>query len=308
MSFPPDLRNFCIYLTQLYGHYSTISEDLKAGIFLEMFFGDSAVNVESIKELARNFGINVDALDTMPGNLRGYHEVYENSKHIYYKQGDAASGIENTILHEIREMMEPYFEEISQFCIPLDEYQRHIAANQFASAVLLPGSEFLKNAHVTGLDIVKLAKDYSKSYAQVLLRLGEVIGCRRFFYGALYERDRQTMKWLVKYRTLYPTLFPDVDYRQLGSFFPKKGMEVTSGSPADMAIKTRKPYVVRILTLMDFRPEKGQISEGLVALARPLNASLVSLVVVSYRDRNLFEPQINKINPVILLEPRIIDL
>ena len=65
-----------------------------------------------IKPTATSCGIKLSGLEKMPENLRGYHEVYGDNKSIYFRKGDALSGIQNTILHEIREMMETLFAEV----------------------------------------------------------------------------------------------------------------------------------------------------------------------------------------------------
>ncbi len=42
----------------------------------------------------------------MPENMRGYNQVVNGKNNIIIKDGDTASGVQNTILHEIREIME----------------------------------------------------------------------------------------------------------------------------------------------------------------------------------------------------------
>jgi len=129
----------------------------------------------------------------MPRNMRGYHEiitdgkVVDGRKIIYYREDDTASGIENTILHETREIMEHIFPEVCPGYCPLRTLATHLAANRFATAVLLPRKSFESKMYETGLDVVALADFYQKSCSQVLLRMGEVLQGRLFFYGALYE-------------------------------------------------------------------------------------------------------------------------
>jgi hypothetical protein len=171
---------------------------------------------------------------------------------------------------------------------------------------VLPYETFTNKVYETGLDIIELATYYAKSCSQVLLRIGEVLNGKYFFYGALYERDSEQDTWLLNYRTLCPSLFGEPNIGELGAFFPTKGTTITPDSLVHMAIKERKPYLVRIITLLDGPPQKGKTREGLVALARPLLTSgiptRVALVVVLGRNRDLLEPQIKRITPRIIQE------
>lgn len=304
MPFTNDLQGFCFYLVSKYGDPGALSEERKADEFRKMYVMEEPVKMKDIRAVALCCNINVDALDSMPSTLRGYHEVYGESRNIYYKQGDAVSGIENTILHEIREMMEPHFAEICSSYESLDDGARHIAANRFASAVLLPHESFSDKMYETGLDVFELAGYYEKSCSQVILRMGEVLNGQYFFYGALYEPNPGHDLWLLNYCTLSPSLFPEPNFSELGKFFPTKGTTVTPGSLVDMAITGRKPYLARILTLLDGLPEPGKTREGLIALASPQLISgvptRVALVVVLGRDKALLEPQVRRIKPEIV--------
>ena len=304
MPFRNDLHGFCYYLMCKHGNPSALTEEQKADEFRKMYVMKSPVKMKDIRAVAVCCNINVDALDSMPSNLRGYHDVYNENRTIYYKQGDAVSGIQNTILHEIREMMELHFVEVCTAYEPLADSALHIAANRFASAVLLPRESFTNKVYETGLDVFELSNYYSKSCSQVLLRMGEVLNGKHFFYGALYERDSERDAWSLNYCTLSPSQFPEPNFGELGAFFPTKGSAVTPGSLVDMAISGRKAYLVRILTLLDGMPKGGKTREGLVALARPLLTSdvptRVALMVVLGRNRNLLDPQVNRIIPEIV--------
>jgi hypothetical protein len=304
MPFTNDLQGFCYYLVHKYGNPGALSEEQKADEFRKMYVMGSPVKMKDIRAVAVCCNIKVDTLEGMPPNLRGYHDVYDENSTIYYKQGDAVSGIENTILHEIREMMEPHFMEVCPSYEPLDNGTRHIAANKFASAVLLPRESFTNKVCETGLDVIELAGYYAKSYSQVLLRIGEVLNGKCFFYGALCEREPERNIWLLNYCTLSPSLFPEPDISELGAFFPTKGATVTPGSLVDMAIRERKPCLARVITLLDGPPRKGKTREGLVAMVRPLLTSgvptRVVLLVVLGRNKNLLEPQIKRIAPEIV--------
>ena len=304
MPFTNDLHGFCYYLMCKHGNPGALTEEQKADEFRKMYVMESPVTMRDIRAVAACCNINVDTLDSMPSNLRGYHDVYDGNKTIYYKQGDAVSGIENTILHEIREMMEPHFAEICPSYESLDNGALHIAANRFASAVLLPQENFIDKVYETGLDVFELAGYYAKSCSQVLLRIGEVLNGKHFFYGALYEHDPGQDVWPLNYCTLSPSLFPEPNFGELGAFFPTKGTTVTPGSLVDMAIRGGKPYLVRIFTLLDGMPKEGKAREGLVALARPMLVSdvpaKVALMVVLGRNGNLLDSQVKRIMPEIV--------
>lgn len=299
-----DLNAFCYYLVHKYGNPDSVTEDQKADEFRKMYFRNSLVTIKEIRAAAVCCNIKLGALDTMPANLRGYHDVYDDNQTIYYKNGDALSGIENTILHEVREMMEPHFVKLCPSYKSLDNSSLHNAANRFASAVLLPGESFTRKLYETGLDLFELVNYYKKSCSQVLLRMGEVLNGKHFFYGALYEFELDEDKWSLNYCTLSPSLFPEPDLRELGDFFPSKGSTVIPGSIIDRVIKERKACLGQIFTLLDGPPKKGKKREGLLVLARPIFLSgilsKVFLIVVFGRDKNLLNPQINRVNPEII--------
>jgi len=67
--------------------------------------------------------------------------------------------------------METLFCEDNPTYIPLKTSARHLAANQFATAVLLPLLSFTAKVYDTGLDIIELSSQYSKELFAVLLRM-----------------------------------------------------------------------------------------------------------------------------------------
>ncbi len=223
-----DLRYFCHSLVQEFGTPGILTEERKAEEFCSIYLNKLPPTLKILRSVAEACGIKINALPkgVMPQNMRGYHDIYEGRRNIYYKKGDSISGIENTILHEIREMMEPFFAEAYPTYEPLRTIARHTAANQFASAVLLPKREFEKKVYETGLDVPVLAGLYSKSCSQVLLRMGEVLQGRLFFYGALYEPDRSKPDiWRVTYWTCARNSDPDENIYGLDGFFPRKGRQ-----------------------------------------------------------------------------------
>jgi len=82
----------------------------------------------------------------------------------------------------------------------------HLVANKFATAVLLPKDEFKENIYGTGFDVIELSKVYSKSCAQVVLRMGEVLEGSIFLYSGLYEEGVEVGNWTLRYRLLVPTI------------------------------------------------------------------------------------------------------
>ena len=91
-----------------------------------MYFGGLTPSLRVMKYLAALCGISLYAVDgtRLPGNMRGYHDVFEGRRSIYYRKGDAVSGIENTILHEFREMVEPTFEAVVKSTTVWEEFKK----------------------------------------------------------------------------------------------------------------------------------------------------------------------------------------
>jgi hypothetical protein len=295
-----DLRNFCEYIVKKYGTPDAASEDDKASEFRNIFLQNMPLDIRSLRTIASACGIKVSGIDKdrFPKSIRGFHDVFENRRNIYYKKGDTKSGIENTILHEFREMIEPVFADICPDYNLLRTNAVHLAANKFATAVLLPEDDFREKVYDTGLDVIELSRLYSKSCSQVLLRMGEVLRGRLFFYGALYELDPEKNNWKVNYWTGSANHeYPDTNIFRINELFPKKGRRVDTGSLVDMVIRKKRPYMVEHITLEDARED-----EGLTAIARLLTVSgkvtKVALVVVHGLNGNILVPQIERAKPV----------
>lgn len=297
-----NLCMFCEHALRKFDEPGQVSEEQLAEEFRTVYLKGWPLDLRTLRAVAASCGIKLNGLEKMPDNLRGYHEVYGDSKNIYFKKGDTLSGIQNTILHEIREMMETLFAEVRPGYEPLRTSARHIAANKFASAVLLPEENFRGKAYETGFDTIALSKIYSKSCSQILLRMGEVLQGRLFFYAALYETDSgDKVDWKVNYWTAsYNNEDLEANFHGFDGFFPKKGKTVNPGSLVDMAISKKKAYLVRQITILD-----NKTDEGLTAIARPLidpntGAVKVALVVLLAHDGHLLEPQIEMAKPVIV--------
>jgi hypothetical protein len=298
-----NLQLFCETIVRKYGDPGRATEEQKAREFRDVFLSKFRLNFKTLGAVAASCGLTLDGLedDRMPRNLRGYHEVYGNKKYIYFRKDDTLSGAMNTILHETREIMENIFVEMHPDYEPLRTSARHIAANRFASAVLLPREEFTARVYETGLDVIELGKLYSKSYSQVLLRIGEVLQGKLFFYAALYEPGiEEESPWRVTYRTGgVNNEDPDANVHGLNEFFPKKGGEVVPGSLVDMTIKEGRPHIAERITLLDEMDD-----EGLVAIANPLmikdRAAKVVFMALMMQNSSLLEPQVNRVNPVVV--------
>jgi len=294
-----NLRVFCEHVVRKYGQPTDVSEEQLAEDFRTVYLKGLPLNLRTLRAVAASCGIKLSELEKMPENMRGYHEVYGDKKNIYFRKGDAQSGIENTILHETREMMETLFAEVQPDYSPLRTNARHIAANRFAAAVLLPRSDFEKKIYNSGFDVVELSRLYSKSCSQVLLRMGEVLQGKLFMYAALYEPDNDN-EWHVTYWTgCSNDTDPDANVYGVDSLFPRRGRPVVPGSLADLAIREKNPHLAQHVTLLEDTYE-----DGLVAIAKPLIISgtptKVALVVLLEQNRDLLIPQIKRSKPVIV--------
>lgn len=295
-----DLRYFCQYIINKYGSPSNASEEDKAQEFRKIYLRDLPLDIKTLRAIASACGVYINGVDSknLPQNIRGYHDVFDDKRNIYYKKGDTKSGIENTVLHEFREMIEPVFAELYTDYSPLRTNAVHQAANKFATAVLLPKEEFRNKIYELGFDVIALSKFYSKSCSQVLLRMGEVLQGSVFLYSALYEQGPEVDNWILNYWTGSANNDdPDANVYGADGLFPRKGRTVVPGSLIDMVVKTKKSHMVRRITILDTRED-----DGLVAVARPLVISgdivKVALVVMLAHNIGLLQPQIDRINPV----------
>jgi hypothetical protein len=296
------LHLYCEHLVKKYGDPSHVAEDLKADEFREFFIKDLPVNVRSLRLVACVCGFNTEAIesDKMPAKLRGYHEMIDNKKTVYYREEDSQSGIQNTILHETREMIEPFFIKTYPGYRTLKTRALHIAANHFAAAVLLPQERFIEDIYNTGFDVLALAKKYSKSCAQILLRMGEVLQGKIFFYGALYEPEAENAdKWAVTYLSQSTESNNGLAYwYMMNGYLPKKGRGVKPGSFIEQTIKTGKSYLV------GYQIKQGKKNNSFIMLSQPQIiskcANKVVVVIIPEENRNLLDPQINHLNPIKL--------
>ena len=300
MTTASNLRLFCLSIVKRYGSPDIASEEQKADQFRGIFLHDLPVNATTVRAVALACGASTRATH-LPANLRGYHEVVDGRMNIYYRDDDCASGVENTILHEIREMMEPIFVELCPGYQPLRTIALHQAANRFAAAVLLPREPFKEKVRQTGLDLVALRELYRKSYHQLLIRMGEVLDGEVFFYGALYELVPQP-------NSLEPRLAvtcwthsvnrrdPWANFEGSLPLFGRRGHPAVPGWPVAEAARQRCPQIAeRIRT-----SEEGE--SDLTAIAQPVlhqgQVVKVVQVVVLYQDGQLLQPQVQRVRPV----------
>ena len=299
MNNPSDLRYFCYCLVRKYGSPDRASEEQKANEFRQYYLRDLPPSVKALRAVAGCAGVRLDISDRMPENLRGYNHVVNGKNNIVIKDGDTVSGIQNTILHEIREIMEGIFPAVCRDYSPLKTSAKHYAANKFATAVLLPEKSFTRKVYETGFDVIGLANFYSKSCSQVLLRIGEVLQGKLFFYAGLYEPDTDN-NWRVTYWTGSSNNGDnEANVYGLDGLFPRKNRTVAPGSLVDMTIKEGKTYMVEQITLLDDADD-----DGLVAVANPLmiqgQPAKVTLMVLLSHNRELLSPQLEKLNPVLV--------
>ena len=297
-----DLRNFCAYIIHKYGSPSGATEEDKAREFRKLYLHNFPLDLKTLRAIALVCGIDVNGVDgkKLPQNIRGYHVVFGDRRNIYYKNGDTVSGIENTILHEFREMIEPVFAELCPDYSPLRTSAVHLAANKFATAVLLPRDAFREKVYETGFDVVAMARFYSKSCSQVLLRMGEVLQGNVFLYSALYEEGPEVGSWILNYWTMSVNdNDPEANIYGADGLFPRKGKGVIPGSLVDMVIKEKKPCLAKRISVLESRDD-----DSLVALASPVFVSgspdKVTLVSLLSHNIKLLQPQIDRIQPVII--------
>ena len=291
-----NLRLFCEYVLQRHQNLDDVTSETLADEFRSMFLRDLSVSPKMLEVVAESLGIKVSAGPT-PKGVRGYNDMFEGKMNIYYKNDDCRSGKENTILHEIRELMEHMFVEICSDYQPLRTSAVHNAANRFAAAVLLPREEFHNKVYETGFDIVALGEFYWKSCAQIIIRIAEVLQGEMFYYGALYEPVRSINP---EYRVTYWSASSNEDNLSLTAhLFPRKGRSAVSGSLVDESVQRRVPCLVeRIIT------SEAENVGHLTAIAQPIiygdTIYKVALVAVLRQDRDAIQPQIERVNPVVI--------
>ncbi len=290
---------FCAWIVKKYGSPELAFEEDKAAEFRDIYLKGLPVSLKALRAAAFSCGINLKGWN-MPSKLRGYNEVFDNNMNAYYKEDDCQSGIQNTILHEIREIMEHRFALVCPSYRPLRTIALHLAANRFAAAVLLPREYFEEKLYETGCDVVALAQSYLKSHSQVLIRIGEVLQGKMFFYGALYEsKGAIEPELVVTYWTCsWNGESDEQSFYVSPHFFPRRGQTVVAGSLVDQVRNYETPFLVeRIVT--------SEVADNdLTAIAQPVMRGgcldRVVLVVLLRQDMELLQPQIERLKPVVM--------
>jgi hypothetical protein len=184
-----NLRVFCEHIVRKHGEPTGVSEEQLAEDFRTVYLKGLPLNLSTLRAAAASCGIRLRELEKMPENVRGYHEVYGDNKNIYFRKGDALSGIQNTILHETREMMEILFTEVQPDYMPLRTSARHIAANRFADGWSQAGDGFGSRYRppISTTNTVKTGKPvFSGSISQYLHQQSKKPYFPRF-YAIFYE-------------------------------------------------------------------------------------------------------------------------
>ncbi len=288
-----NLRLFCEYILQKYKSMEYVSTELLSDEFRNIFLDKVPLSPATLAAVAASLGIGVTAAAT-PHGLRGYNDIYEGKMNIYYKEDDCRSGKENTILHEMREIMETYFAELQYGYAPLRTSAVHNEANRFAGAVLLPYEQFKRKVLETGLDVLALCDLYSKSCSQIIIRMAEVLRGDMFFYGALYQLQKDYDSQYVL--TCWSASARDDSLLLPSHLFPRRGHSIIAESAVDAALKRKKPCLVdRIVISAD------NVDSDITAMAQPIMlngiVSHVVLTAILRQDRNIFEAQIERIQP-----------
>jgi len=291
-----NLRLFCEYVIHKHNDLADMSTETLADEFRRMFLEGLPINPKSLEAVAMSLGVRIAARPT-PKGIRGYNDIYDGTMSIYYKDDDCRSGKENTILHEIRELMETHFADLQPDYSPLRTSAVHNEANRFAGAVLLPREEFKRMALKTGLDARALADHYSKSYAQMIIRIAEVMQRDMFYYGALYEQcngHRSSPEV-----TCWSASSPDDSVCVPATLFPRRGRIAADGSIVDHVYQDTKPYLVNEVIVSEESSDNN-----LIAIAQPIisdsGLAKILLVAVLLQDRDAIEPQIEQLNPMTI--------
>jgi len=291
-----NLRLFCEYVIRKHDDLADVSTETLADEFRKAFLDGVPISPKSLEAVAMSLGVRITARPT-PKGIRGYNDIYDGTMSIYYKNDDCRSGKENTILHEIRELMEAQFADLQPGYAPLRTSAVHNEANRFAGAVLLPREEFKRMAIKTGLDAKALGDHYSKSYAQMIIRIAEVMQGDMFYYGALYEpcsggESSPTV-------TCWSASSPDDSVCVPTTLFPRRGHVSVVGSIVDYACNSKRPHLVNELIVSEENSDNN-----LVAIAQPViydsRLAKILLVAVLVQDRDAIEPQIEQLNPITM--------
>lgn len=289
-----NLRLFCEYVIGKYGNVADMSTETLADEFRQMFLDGVPISPKSLEAVAMSLGVRITARPT-PKGIRGYNDIFEGTMNIYYKDDDCRSGKENTILHEIRELMETHFADLQPGYAPLRTSAVHNEANKFAGAVLLPREEFKRMALKTGLDAIALRDHYQKSCSQMIIRIAEVMQGDMFYYGALYELSNGYHAYPAV--TYWSASSRDDGVSVPANIFPRKGHVAAVGSIVDSACKDKKPCLVNEVIISE-----ESADSNLIAIAQPVifDGALTQIVLVAVlrQDRDAIEPQIERLKPL----------
>jgi len=141
----------------------TVDPEIVAHEFVRFYSLPKIITLARIKQLAKSLGIEKVYPEELPAGYRGYHFGSNGRYELQYRQGDWVGSAEHTAFHEIYEIIEETFEQVS------NEFERRtgksceIAANAFAAAVLMQTEHFLSDVLDQSLDVLKLQNPMMRS-------------------------------------------------------------------------------------------------------------------------------------------------
>ena len=171
MTSPGTLENLCRYVLDYEdGRYA--DDPVRLGlIFQEYSDIRRTPSLGRTINLVRSLGIKIEAVDHL--NTGGTNMNAQGSWHIHYSAKDRPATQKFDIFHELYEVIHKSFASLSPGFNLLGEPQLSRNADRFAAAALIPPGFFLRQAGVTGCDLVRLSEDLELSHHCLLIALGQ---------------------------------------------------------------------------------------------------------------------------------------
>ena len=270
------------------------------------FFGVSAFpDMDEIKSLLEEAGVQVVARSHDTGGFRGYHVGEKQGDYqIVIDESEWDGAQEQTALHEAYEIVRERLGDIYPHVGAPQGRSKCRQADRFAADALMQPYWFSLFAEASGFDVVALQRAYGRAYSSLTIRLAEVMRHQPLL-AVLYERKEKgdPREWTADappevFKAKVVARTPGFRLRtlrrplsNLRGLLPRRGAPAPQGSVAARVILTGRPVYVERVSGYDLWH-----NDNVTVAARPANwhgrLAKIALVAVPYRDRSVLRPQL----------------
>ena len=261
------------------------------------YFGLSALpTMEEITEVLYTAGIGSVSGAPLPDGIRGFHcNSPRGGYDIYYLEEQGQSASEHTVLHEAYEIINETLCDMWFGSRPSRSACRR--ADRFAAAVLMQPERFASFAQASGLDVIAIQREYGRAHASVALRLAEVMRDQPLLTALYHRGEREgplfrTTASVAYFRASVVARTPGFGVRRSQILCGTRGGTLRRGSPVPPGSLAERVALTGRAIYSDNKPGSGETAVVGRPVFRQGRLVKIAIVAVPYRDKSIFNPQI----------------